>query len=132
MKKLTAVVLGYGARGSAYSQYAVDHPDQLQIVAVADAMENRRQIAARRHDLTSDRIFTDWRQLAEQPKMADFAIIATQDNMHHGPALALIEKGYHLLLEKPMAPTAKECKDITEAAERKDVVFLASIPIFND
>ena len=53
--------------------------------------------------------------------MADFVILATQDNMHYEPALALIEKGYHLLLEKPMAPTPRECKEITEAAERKGV-----------
>lgn len=121
MKKLTAVVLGYGARGSAYSQYAVDHPDELQIVAVADAMENRRQIAAKRHALAEDRIFNDWHQLAQKPKMADFAIIGTQDNMHLEPALAMIEQGYDLLLEKPMATTPSECKQITEAAERKGV-----------
>lgn len=53
--------------------------------------------------------------------MADFAIISTQDKMHLEPALKCIETGYHLLLEKPMAPTAQECKIIAEAAEKKGV-----------
>ena len=121
MKKLTAVVVGYGQRGSIYSRYATIHPEALQIVGVADTSSVRRETAQKRHDIPEENIFDAWEKLAAQPKMADFAIVATQDNMHHGPALALIEKGYHLLLEKPMAPTAKECKDITEAAERKGV-----------
>jgi predicted dehydrogenase len=81
----------------------------------------RRATAQERHNIPAEHLYTTWEDLAAQPKMADFAIIATQDNMHHAPALAFIEKGYHLLLEKPMAPTARECKEITEAAEKKGV-----------
>ena len=121
MKKLSAVVVGFGGRGATYARYAVDHPEELEILAVADPNPVRRATAQERHSIPAERLYTTWEDLAAQPKMADFAIIATQDNMHHAPALALIEKGYHLLLEKPMAPTAKECKDITEAAEKKGV-----------
>ena len=121
MKKLTAVVLGYGMRGSIYAKYAVDHPDEVEIVAVAEPNDSRRNNAKNLHNLSDDKLFTDWKQITDLPKMADFAIIGTQDNMHIGPALACIEKGYDLLLEKPMAPTAKECKIIAEAAEKKGV-----------
>lgn len=121
MKKLTAVVLGYGMRGSTYAKYAVKNPDQLEIVAVAEPVENKRKNAQKLHNIADDKAFTDWKQVAEQPKMADFAIIAMQDNMHYEPALKCIEKGYNLLLEKPMATTAKECKEISEAAEKKGV-----------
>ena len=53
--------------------------------------------------------------------MADMAIIATQDKMHFEPAMMAIEKGYHLLLEKPVAPTPEECVQIAEAANKKGV-----------
>ena len=133
MKKLTAVVAGYGGRGSTYAKYAVDHPEELEIVAIADPNPIRRETAQQRHNLPEDRLYLTWEDLAAQPKMADFAIIATQDNMHHAPALALIEKGYNLLLEKPMAPTAKECKEITEAAEAKGVkVVVCHVLRFTD
>lgn len=121
MKKLTAVIVGYGDRGYAYSTYAVDHPDELAIVGVAEPNPVRRETAQKRHGIPADGLYASWENLAAQPKMADFAIIGTQDNMHYAPALALIDKGYHLLLEKPMAPTPQECKAITEAAEKKDV-----------
>lgn len=121
MKKLTAVIIGYGNRGYAYGQYSVDHPEELEIVAIADLNPIRQETARVRHNIPAEGIYTDWKDLAAKPKMADFAMVTVQDNMHHEVALALIEKGYHLLLEKPMAPTPKECKDITEAAEKKGV-----------
>ena len=121
MKKLTAVVVGYGGRGAAYAKYAIDHPEELEVVGVAEPNPMRRATAAQRHNIPQAQQYATWQELAAKPKMADFAILCTQDNMHYEPALALIEKGYHLLLEKPMAPTPQECKAITEAAERKGV-----------
>ena len=121
MKILTAIVAGYGSRGSRYASFATQHPEQLEIVAVADPNPIRQKTAKELHNLEDSRIFDSWEQLAALPKMADFAIVATQDSMHVGPALALIEKGYHLLLEKPMAPTPWECEQITLAAERTGV-----------
>lgn len=118
---MRAVVIGYGNRGAAYSVYSADHPEELQIVAVADRIENRREYAKKLHNIPDDRVFQDWQELMEQPKLADFAIIATQDSQHMEPALAMIEKGYNLLLEKPMATTPEDCKRITEAAEKKGV-----------
>lgn len=121
MQKLTAVVVGFGDRGATYASYAMEHPEELEIVGVAEPNPVRRETARNRHNIPADQLYTSWQDLAAQPKMADFAIIGTQDNMHYKPALALIEKGYHLLLEKPMAPTPLECKGITEAAEKKGV-----------
>ncbi len=121
MKKLTAIILGYGMRGSTYARFAVDNPELLEIKAVAEPEISRREKAQKLHNIPDSLAVDTWEKLCELPKMADFAIISTQDNMHYAPALQLIEKGYNLLLEKPMAPNAKECKEIAEAAERKGV-----------
>ena len=118
---MTAVVIGFGGRGSTSAYFAVTHPEELEIAAIAEPNENHIEVAKKRHHLKDEQIYRDWEDLAAQPKLADIAIIATQDNMHYGPAMALIQKGYHLLLEKPMAQTAQECKAITEAAERHGV-----------
>lgn len=121
MKKLTAIVLGYGMRGQVYSKYAKSFPEELEIVGVADVVDIKRQQAKELFGLSDDQIFSDWKEVADKPKLADVAIIATQDNMHYEPALMCIEKGYDILLEKPMAPTARECKEIAAAAEKKGV-----------
>ena len=121
MKKLTAVIIGYGGRGKCYAKYAVRFPDKMEVVAVAEPNESKRATIKKSHNLSDDQLYVDWRDLAEKPKLAEIAVITTQDNAHYEPAMALIEKGYHLLLEKPMAFTASECKEITEAAEKKGV-----------
>ena len=56
--------------------------------------------------------------------MADAAIIATQDKDHYALAIEAINKGYHLLLEKPAAPTPEECLAIEKAAISKGVMVV--------
>ncbi|MBO5688648.1 MAG: Gfo/Idh/MocA family oxidoreductase, partial [Lentisphaeria bacterium] len=58
-----------------------------------------------------------------QPKMCDAVAICTQDNLHEGPAVACAKCGYHILLEKPMAPTAQACKNIVAAVKEAGVMF---------
>ena len=54
----------------------------------------------------------------------DGVIISTQDQQHFEPAMAAIEKGWGILLEKPMAETAEKTKLITEAADKKGVPLM--------
>ena len=79
--------MGYGGRGARYAKYAIDNPDELEITGVAEPVENKREYAKKLHNLSDSQVFEDWKQIAALPKMADFAIIATQDNMHCEPAL---------------------------------------------
>jgi predicted dehydrogenase len=123
MKKVKIIIAGAGARGTVYAKYALDNPDKMAVVGVAEPREFYRETMRQTYDIPAENVFTDWRQVAEQDKFADAVIIATQDNMHTKPALALIDKGYHILLEKPLAPSATECKKITEAAIKKGVMF---------
>ena len=68
--------------------------------------------------------FNSWEEILSKPKMADVAIISTQDQLHYAPAMKAIELGYDLLLEKPVAPTPKECADIANFAKEKGVKIL--------
>lgn len=123
MKQVKVIVVGAGSRGTGYANYAIDNPDKMTLVGVAEPREFYRNAMQQKHNIPAANVFTDWRQIAAQPKFANVAIIATQDDMHTEPTLALIDKGYHILLEKPMAPTEEECKKITEAAIAKGVML---------
>ncbi len=124
MKKLSAIIIGYGMRARVYTDYMLKNPDKFEVVAVADPSEAARAYAKERHNLPNDKLYSSWTDLCAESKMADFAIISTQDNLHYAPAMACIKKGYDILLEKPIAPTAKECKDIYKAAEANGVKVL--------
>ena len=124
MKKISVIVIGAGNRGDRYAGLMHASPDQYEIVGMADPAEARRNHFRQNYGVPAEHCYTDWQQILAQPKMADVAIIATVDNMHYEPALLAIEKGYDLLLEKPVAPTAKECADILRAARKKGVKVL--------
>lgn len=122
-KTVTAIVAGAGGRGMGYSQFALAHPDRLQIVGVAEPREWNRQQMVTTHHIPAENVATDWRDLASRPRFADAVIIATQDAMHVEPAVAFANRGYAILLEKPMAPTEAECQRIVQAALDNKVLF---------
>ena len=123
MAPVTMVVAGAGARGSGYARYAEKHPDQAKVVGVAEPRDYYRQQMAGGHDILSDNVFTNWEELAAKEKFADAAMVTTQDAMHVEPAIAFVEKGYHLLLEKPMAPDEEGCRQIVEAVKKAGVML---------
>eukprot|EP01138_Halocafeteria_seosinensis_P011419 gb/GECG01011663.1/.p1 GENE.gb/GECG01011663.1/~~gb/GECG01011663.1/.p1 ORF type:complete len:903 (+),score=99.73 gb/GECG01011663.1/:1-2709(+) len=120
---VSMIVIGAGARGKTYSRYAIENPHLLKVTGVAEPRQFHRELMRRRHNLPEDRLFDDWKKLAHEPKLADAVCITTQDNMHVDPAVMFAEKGYHILLEKPMAGSAADCRRIVEAVKRNNVVL---------
>ena len=110
MKKLRAIVLGAGYRGRAYAEYAAEHPDQLEIVGVADPVQ-AEVIPARRY-------WSDWRDCLNDRPEADVVMVTMPDALHHDSAIEALNAGYHLLLEKPISPTEAECREVIECALR--------------
>ena len=70
---------GAGMRGGAYAEYARQHPDEAKVVAVAEPRKFQRDEMARTHDIPSANVFASWEGLAAAPRLADAAIITTQD-----------------------------------------------------
>ncbi len=125
MNKKKVIVIGCGGRGSKYADIMKDElPEDFEIVAAAEPIADRLKYMKERHGIPSNMCFDSWEPIFEMPKFADVVIIATMDRDHYLPAMAAIEKGYNLLLEKPIAPTAKECREIQRAAEQKGVFVL--------
>ncbi|MFD2114534.1 Gfo/Idh/MocA family protein [Paenibacillus yanchengensis] len=119
MRQITGVLIGAGARGRfVYGAYANKYPDKLKIVAVAEPDEERRMLAAAEHGLLDSELFESWEQLLVRPRMADIAIVATQDRMHFHPTVRAMELGYDVLLEKPMSPSEDEVIAMIEASRK--------------
>ena len=111
--------MGAGNRGHlAYGAYALRHPEDAKFVAVVEPHEGRRARFADAHRIPADRQFRSWEELADRAPLAPALVNATMDETHRDSTLALLGAGYEILLEKPIAPTAEECVEIVEAAER--------------
>jgi predicted dehydrogenase len=117
-KPVTAITLGAGSRGNVYGNYAAAHADHLDIVGVAEPIAIRNERYAKKHNIADANRFPTWEDVFKRPKFADAVIITTPDNLHYGPCMAALKAGYDVLLEKPIAPTEKECRDILALAKK--------------
>ncbi len=123
MKPVKVIVAGAGSRGMGYSQYALSYPERMKVIGVAEPRDFYRDQMIRDHDIPDEYVFNDWKDMAAREKFADAVIIATQDAMHVEPAVEFSKKGYAILLEKPMAPTAEGCKKIIQAVKENNILF---------
>ena len=118
MKPVTIALVGAGGRGlRCYAPYVSKHPERATIVAVAEPRDEYKNEAIREFNIAPSRAFSCWQDLARQPRLADAVIIATPDREHYHAAIAFAKLGYHILLEKPMAPTERECREIVSAVK---------------
>ena len=122
MKEMTYIILGAGSRGKNYAKnITLCGGDRAKLVGVAEPIDERREFVRTTYNVPEENCVHDWTELLSRPKMADAVIISMQDRMHYEPAMKAISLGYHLLLEKPMAPTPEQCMEIARAAEEKGV-----------
>ena len=117
----TVILLGAGQRGRIYADYALTHPNDMKVVGVAEPHEKRRAQCAEKHSLPADVCLENWQDVFTREKWADAILLCTQDTMHYEPVMQAIAQGYDILLEKPIAPTERECMEIADAAEKKGV-----------
>ena len=115
---ITAVLVGLGHRGVGYATYADSHPDELQIVGVADPDEVRRSRYAERFGVPLENCFETAEQLAAIERFADIAINGTMDEIHVETTVPLLEAGYDVLLEKPIAPNEEQLRILEDAVMR--------------
>jgi len=117
-KPITVITIGAGNRGNVYGNYAISHPDEMDVVGVAEPVPLRNERYAQKHKIEAVNRFDTWEQVFLRPKFADAVLITTPDKLHYGPCMAALNAGYDVLLEKPISPSEKECRDILALAKK--------------
>jgi predicted dehydrogenase len=117
-RAVSFVVIGAGDRGFTYSEYSRHFPGKMKIAAVAEPDKNRRERFANDFGLENSHVFESFEQILSMPKLADAAIIATPDDLHFRPAKMAIEKGYAVLLEKPISNRKEDIIELNSFNEK--------------
>lgn len=116
MDRLRIGVVGVGWFGEIHCNTLAGLPN-VTIAALADRDEARLAEVARAYEVGS--LHTEYAPLLDDPSI-DAVHIATRWDSHAEIAIAALEAGKHVLLEKPMAPTLEECDAICAAAKRAE------------
>jgi predicted dehydrogenase len=113
------VLVGAGNRGRTFGDLARrHHPEEARFVAVAEPDVFRRDSFAAAHRIPRERCYSSWEDLVAAEQLGAGALVCTTDTLHERPTNALLELGYDVLLEKPLAPTLQACMSMIRTAER--------------
>ncbi|MCY3902129.1 MAG: Gfo/Idh/MocA family oxidoreductase [Caldilineaceae bacterium] len=114
-------LIGCGGMGQAHRSAFGKLQGRARLAAAVDPILPRAQAAA---DLMGcDTVATDYRQVLND---IDAAIVAVPHHLHHPIGMALLRRGKHLLMEKPLANTEAECLNLIDAAERAGLMLMVA------
>jgi predicted dehydrogenase len=87
---------------------------RAEIVAIA--RRNPERLALVQRELNVPEAYTDWREMLDNSHL-DAVVVCTPHNLHVEPTLAALERGQHVLLEKPITDTIEGAQALVQAAE---------------
>jgi predicted dehydrogenase len=91
----------------------------VKVVRVADVNEKLVRTAGAKYNIES--VGTDYRDIINDPEI-DVIHNCTPNKVHFEVSMKAIEKGKHILTEKPLAFDAKEAEKLFDSAEKKGTV----------
>jgi predicted dehydrogenase len=118
--KLNIAAVGCGGKADFNIRQAYNNGSD-NIVALCDIDE--RQAKKYREQFASAPFYRDYREMLEkEQKNIDAVIVTTPDHMHAPIAMAAMNLGKHVYVEKPLTHDIYEARMLTEAARRNKVV----------
>lgn len=120
----TCVIIGAGGRGKDSYAPCIAEQNLMKIVGVVEPDDQKREQFRKTYNIKADMCFEDYKEFFSLGRIADAVIICTLDRMHTEPTLLAKECGYHILLEKPIAPTLKEVKLLEKEFCDYDKIFM--------
>jgi scyllo-inositol 2-dehydrogenase (NADP+) len=112
-------LLGFGAIGAAHAR-AVRETPGLHLVAVCDRDAARAEVA--REGDPDVRVLADAHALIDDPEV-DIVVISTPPDSHAAWAKSALDAGKHVVVEKPMALTTRECDSLIELAQHRGLAL---------
>ena len=113
-------LLAYGAIGDQHNS-AVGATEGLRLTAASDTNPDRLIAAkALAPDIAT---FTDSKEMLDSG-LIDCVVISTPPNSHYSWAKESLNRGLHVILEKPMALTVQECDELIAMAAAKDLLLV--------
>lgn len=115
-KKIRTAVIGVGYLGLFHAEKFSQLPES-ELVGVVDTNRTRAEEVAAKVGTTA---FTDYRELLDK---VDAVSIVVPTQFHFEVARSFLERGVHVLLEKPITTTVEEADELIRIADDKGAIF---------
>ena len=112
-------LIGYGLGGAAFHAPFIATTPGLELAAIVTRDSERQRKAAR--DYPGTRVVAEVERLWEADAALDLVAISTPNRTHVPLARAAIEAGLHVVVDKPLAPSAAEARSLAQSAQSRSV-----------
>ena len=118
---LRVAILGYGLAGRVFHAPLVAATDGMRVAAIVTSDPTRRAAAARDHP--GARLVARADELWEAPGELDLVVVATPNREHVPQARAALRAGLPVVVNKPLAATARDGRDLADEAARRGLML---------
>ncbi|MBT4288366.1 MAG: Gfo/Idh/MocA family oxidoreductase [Deltaproteobacteria bacterium] len=118
LKPVRLASIGAGMIGKVHAKFAAELPD-CEYVALCDPDPSREQMA---RELGTE-YYSDYKEMIEKESL-DGVIVSLPNEMHEPVGTYCADRGLHIFMEKPIAPTIETAKKLIESAKRNNVQLL--------
>ena len=122
---VNVAVVGYSHGMGTSNLMNVAKSDNIVALCDCDTSEAAKAAMATRGTLEKFPkavLYKDWRQMLEKQKDIEAVVVATPDHNHAVIAMAAMQAGKHVYVQKPLTRTVSEARALTEAARKYNVV----------
>ena len=116
LKPVKTALVGAGHLGTYHAEKLFKN-SEAALVAVCDPSKEKAQKLAEKYSCEA---FSDFKQITEK---VSAVVISTPTPFHFEVAKFFLEKGKHLLIEKPITQTAREAEKLSELAKNQNLIL---------
>lgn len=122
-QKLRLGIIGAGMFSLWFHSPQLRATGRAEIVAIC--RRNQKQLAIAQDVLGVEKTYTDWRKMIDTEDL-DAVLVSTPHHYHAEPALGALERGLHVLVDKPMALTSRDAWNMVATARRANRVLMVT------
>ncbi len=123
-QKIRAIQIGVGSWGSSWIGKALASKN-IELVAIVDVEQELLNAAAKEHGIDKNKCFLNLSEALKNVE-ADAAFVIVPPIYHKAVAIEALENGLHCLVEKPLAESIEDAKEIVLAAKKAGKKLMVS------
>jgi len=122
MKKTRIGLIGCGGMANTHVSRFEKIKDKIDVIAAVDIDQGKAQATAQALG-GKTRAITDYHEIIHE---VDAALVVLPHHLHHAVTLDFLRAGKHVLVEKPMANTEKECLEMIAEAKKAGKILMVA------
>jgi len=122
--KVAVVGAGYWGEKLIGEYLSLSKKSAIELYAIVDKNRERLNYIKSKHNLPDKIFHDDYQEFLKNNSEVDAVHVATPNETHYQIALEALERGKHVLLEKPMTTSSRSAFKLAREAEKRGVILL--------